>query len=111
MNVYEDAHNLAAAIRASNEFKEFDAKKKALDQDEDSKKMVSDFQQLQIQIQTKAMMGEEPDQSAMGQMQAMYAMLLTKPLAAEYMQAEMRFSIMMKDVYEILADVMNIGLK
>lgn len=108
MNVYEDAHNLAASIKNSNEFKDYDSKKKALEQDQDSKKMISDFQQLQVQLQTKQMMGEQADQETMSRLQSMYAMLLTKPLAAEYLQAEARFSIMMKDVYEILAEAMNI---
>lgn len=33
MNVYEEAHNLARAIKESNEFKEFDRLKKEVDQD------------------------------------------------------------------------------
>lgn len=44
----------------------------------------------------------------MGQIQSMVTMLTAKPQAAQYLQAEARFSIMMKDVSEILADAINI---
>ena len=35
--------------------------------------------------------------------------MMGEPVAAEYIQAQMRFSLMMKDVYEILGDAMGIG--
>ena len=31
------------------------------------------------------------------------------PLCAEYLQAEMRFSLMMKDVYEIIGEATGLG--
>ena len=46
----------------------------------------------------------------MAQIQSMYAMMSSNPKAAEYMQAEARFAIMMKDVYEILSDVVKINI-
>ena len=98
MNVYEEAHNLARAIKESNEFKEFDRLKKEVDQDPQLSAMLKDLQMKQIQLQTKQM----------GQIQSMVTMLTAKPQAAQYLQAEARFSIMMKDVSEILADAINI---
>lgn len=108
MNVYEEAHDLARAIKESNEFKEFDALRQEVEQDEQLSQMLKDFQAKQIQLQTKQMAGEGMDSELMGQIQSMYAMLAAKPQAAQYLQAQMRFSIMMKDVSEILADAMNI---
>ena len=43
-------------------------------------------------------------------MQSLYAMMASNPKAAEYMQAEARFAIMMKDVYEILSDVVKVNI-
>ena len=57
------------------------------------------------------MTGETPDSSLMEQIQSMYAIIAANPLAAKYLQAEARFSIMMKDVYEILGDIVNISFK
>ena len=108
MNVYEEAHNLARAIKDSNEFKEFDTLRKEVEKDEQLSSMLKDFQTKQLQIQPKQMSGDGVDQELMGQLQSMYAMLAAKPQAAQYLQAQMRFSIMMKDVSEILADAMNL---
>ena len=41
--------------------------------------------------------------------QTAYAIILKDPLAQQYMETEMRFSIMMKDVYEILGEVTGMG--
>jgi cell fate (sporulation/competence/biofilm development) regulator YlbF (YheA/YmcA/DUF963 family) len=108
MNVYEEAHDLARAIKESNEFKEFDALRQEVEKDEQLSSMLKDFQMKQIQLQTQQMSGEAMDPSMMGQVQSLYAMLAAKPQAAQYLQAQARFSIMMKDVTEILADAMNL---
>ena len=44
MNVYDQAHGLAAAIRESEEFKQYDQLKKVVDQNEELSKMIKDFQ-------------------------------------------------------------------
>ena len=41
--------------------------------------------------------------------QELYQIIAKDPTAAAYLSAQMRFSIMMSDVYKILADVMGIG--
>lgn len=108
MNVYDEAHNLARAVKESEEFKQYDQLKKVIDQNEELSKMVKDFQAKQFEMQAKQMMGEAMPNMTQ-QIQDMYQIIMKDPLAAQYMQAEMRFSLMMKDVYEILGDVMGIG--
>ena len=49
MNVYDEAHNLARAIKESNEFKEFDRMRHEIEQDEEASKMIGELQQLQVQ--------------------------------------------------------------
>ena len=41
--------------------------------------------------------------------QQLYSIVAMDPLASNYMQNEMRFSIMMKDVYEILGEAIGQG--
>lgn len=109
MNVYDQAHGLAQAIKESEEFKQYDALKKQVDLNEELSKMLKDFQAKQLEFQTKQMMGEAPDNEAMANIQQLYAIMAQDPLAAQYLQAEMRFSLMMKDVYEILGEAMGVG--
>jgi cell fate (sporulation/competence/biofilm development) regulator YlbF (YheA/YmcA/DUF963 family) len=109
MNVYEEAHNLAQAIKESNEFKELDRLKKEVRKDEQLASMLDDFQKKQFEIHVKQMSGQQVDQQMMEQVQSMYTMLSAKPIAAEFIQAEARFGVMMKDVYEILANAADLA--
>ena len=109
MNVYDQAHGLAQAIKASEEFKQYDAIKKQVDANEELSKMIKDFQSKQLELQTKQMMGETPAAEDMTVIQQLYAIMAKGPIAAQYMETEMRFSLMMKDVYEIIGEAIGMG--
>ena len=109
MNVYDQAHGLAQAIKGSEEFKQFDSYKKQIDQNEELSSMIKDFQAKQREIQTKTMMGVQMGPEDMASVQQLYAIMARDPLAAQYLQAEMRFSLMMKDVYEIIGEAIGAG--
>ncbi len=109
MNVYDEAHSLAKAIKESDEFKEYDATKKKVDENPELAKMLADFQGKQLELQTKQMMGEEMGPEMMESIQTLYTIIMKNPVAAEHMQNEMRFSMMMNDVYQILGDAMGMG--
>lgn len=107
MNVYDQAHQLAAAIKESEEYKHFKAAEDQLKTKPDLEKMMKDFQEKSMEIQLKQMTGEQPDAEDMQKLQQLYGIVAMDPLAASYMESEMRFSIMMKDVYEILGEAMG----
>ncbi|XVG95041.1 YlbF family regulator [Eubacteriales bacterium KG127] len=109
MNVYDQAHGLAQAIKESDEFKQYQEQKEILDANENLAKIVEDFQQKQLELQAKSIAGEELGEDFQSQVQELYGIIMQDPLAAQYMQTEMRFSIMMNDVYKILGEVMGIG--
>ena len=71
--------------------------------------MIEDFHMKQMEVQAKQLMGEEVSQEMMQQVQNLYQVVATDPLAAQYLQCEMRFQVMMQDVYKILGEVMDIG--
>ena len=109
MNVYEESHRLAAAIKESEEFKQFQALKNRVEENPELASMIHDFESKQVAMQMKQMSGEISQQSMQQQMQEVLQIVMRDPVAAEYIQAQMRFSLMMKDVYEILGDAMGIG--
>jgi len=110
MNVYDSAHGLAQAIKASGEFMEYDALKKQVDANPQLAQMIQDVQKKQFELQAKQMMGEEMAPEMMQTVQELYQIIMTDPTASQYMQAEMRFSLMMNDVYKILGEVMGLGM-
>lgn len=108
MNVYDEAHSLARAIKESNEFLEFDKVRKEVEEDKEVSEMIADMQKLQIELQTAQISGQQPPEDLISRVQSLSAMLATKPLAARFMQAEAAFSVMMNDVFQIIGEAMGV---
>ena len=64
----------------------------------------------QLELQTMQMMGQSVDESAFQQLQQLSVVLMQDPLAANYLQCQMRFTMMMSDVYKIVGEVSDFGL-
>ena len=109
MNVYDQAHQLASAIKESEEFKQYKESQDKLKEKPDLEQMIKDFEQKSMEIQLKQISGDQPDPEDVQKMQQLYGIVAMDPLAATYMQNEMRFSLMMKDVYEILGEAIGQG--
>ena len=110
MNVYDQAHSLAAAIKASEEFKQFDQSKKTVEANPELDAAIKDFMAKQFELQAQQMMGQQIDSEAFAKLQQLSAILMQDPSAAQYLQNHMRFSMMMADVYKIIADVADLGV-
>ena len=110
MNVYDQAHQLAKAIRESEEFKQLEKKKKQIEENPELDKAIKDFMGKQLELQTMQMMGQSVDESAFQQLQQLSVVLMQDPLAANYLQCQMRFTMMMSDVYKIVGEVSDFGL-
>ena len=110
MNVYDQAHQLATAIKESEEFKYYENSKNAVESNPQLNDAIKDFMKKQFEFQTKQMMGEELDQEEFVKLQQLSAVLMQDPLTSEYFQCQMRFSTMMSDVYKIVGDAADFGL-
>ncbi len=108
MNVYEEAHNLSNAIKQSEEYKQYKAASDKVKENPELDKMMKDFLDKQIQMQTKQMLGQEVEGEIMESIQKLSGIVMSDPVAADYLQCQMRFSIMIQDVYKILGDVITI---
>lgn len=108
MNVYEQAHGLARAIKESEEFKQYDALKKQIDQNPELSAAIADFEKKQMELQAKQMMGEPMGPDVQQSIQNLYQIIAKDPTAAAYLQAQMRFSIMMADVYKIMGEAVGV---
>ena len=107
MNVYDEAHSLSRAIKESNEFKEFDKMRKAIDADKESSEMLKELQELQMQLHAAQLAGQEPDKDLFSRFQSLSTMAATKPVAAQYLQAQGAFMVMMNDVFAIIGEAMG----
>lgn len=109
MNVYDAARNLTRAIKDSEEYKQYEQMKATIEQNTELTNMLNDFHAKQMEMHTKQILGQEVGADFTAQIQQLYGIMMANPLAAQYLQAEMRFSVMMNDVYKILGEVINLG--
>ncbi len=110
MNVYDAAHNLANALRNSNEYDEFDEKRKKVMKDPKNKEMIEDFRKRAMEIQMSKMAGKEIEEEKINSFKKLEEIVMSNPTINEFFSAEMRFSQMMNDVYKILGDSMELNL-
>ena len=59
MNVYEESHKLAKAIKESEEYKQLKTLSEKIEEKNELKSMLKDFMEKQVEMQTKQMLGEE----------------------------------------------------
>ena len=105
MNVYDQLHELERAIRESEEFKQYAAVKDKVAGNDELNNMIKDYQAKQMELQMKQAMGESIEEEAMKLMQPLYEVMMKDPIAAEYLQCEMRFGMMMNDVYKVMTEL------
>jgi cell fate (sporulation/competence/biofilm development) regulator YlbF (YheA/YmcA/DUF963 family) len=109
MNVYDEAHALARALKESPEYNTYISLKEKVSENDDLSASINDFQAKQFQLQAQQVLGGEMGADMMEQIQSLYQILLRDPLAAEYMQAEFAFTRLVSDVYGILGEVIRLG--
>ena len=110
MNAYNEAHNLAQALKESDEFKTYNELKTKLDAQPQLRDAVKDFMGKQFEVQMKQMQGQELSEEETAQLGQLYSIIMSDPLCAEYMQAEMRFSLMINDIFKIIGDACNLDM-
>ena len=108
MNIYDIAHNLARAIKDSDEFKNYKKVKDEVTAIPELNDMLVDFQQKQFEIQALQLSGQEIDQETMNKFQQSLQILTADPKASEYLMAEMNFATMVSDIYKILEEAMQV---
>ena len=76
--------------------------KKALDTNPVLLATINKLREKQFEIQTNQLAGKTPNSDLLREMEESYQTLMNEPVASQYLQAEMRFSLMINDVYKIL---------
>lgn len=110
MNIYDKTHELAQALKNSEEYRTFLVAKQGIENDETAKKMVKDFIAKQMEIEYERMSGKTEDKAKTEQLQKMYELLAYNNKARDFLQAHMRFQRVMADLYKIIGESVAEGL-
>ncbi|UHA72423.1 YlbF family regulator [Paenibacillus sp. 481] len=103
-NVYDKAHELARALQESPEAKAIEEAMKAIDANEESKSMLANFRQRQVELQQQMMAGEMPPPEEMENMQKLFEVISMNPDMAALFEAEQRLAVIIQDVNKIVTD-------
>ena len=106
-NVYDLAHELVRSLKETDQYKDYMDAQMALKENEQVYAMMNDFQQKSMEFQTKTMMGEAPDQDALAQLQNLYSIVMSDPLASSYFNAQMQLQTIIADIYKIIGEAVD----
>ena len=110
MNVYDEANNLARALKESTEYKNFVAAKEKLEQDPEKYEMAKDYMRKQMEIQSFQMLGNELTEEQITSYNAIANTIMGIPEIAEFFQAQMYFSVIFQDITDIMAKAVDLGM-
>lgn len=108
INVYDQAHNLARAIKNSEEYRTYIKKREIVYANEKNKKMVEDFRGKVLEIQMDQLSGKKVKQEEMEKLQKLEDVLMLNPAIKEFFAAELRFSQLVQDVNNIIGEAIDI---
>ncbi len=107
VNVHDKAHILAKAIKDSVEYKEFKEAKKSLEANQKTKDMIIDFEKKQFEYQSKQISGDEVSEEETKKIQELYSIVTKDVIANKYLNAQMKFAILMQDVNKIISEALE----
>ena len=107
MNVYDNANELAKAMRESHEFKKLKEATAALGKDENTKKMVDEFLQLNQEADIAKYQGKEPAKETTEKIQKLYSVLSLNNDFNEFLNSLMHFNLMCSDIQKSIQNVIK----
>lgn len=106
-NVYDIAHELVRSLRETDQYKDYKDAEAKLKANEEVSRMMDDFQAKSMEYQTKIMSGQMPEQEELAQMQQMSAIIMSDPLAASYINAQMQLQTIIGDIFKIIGEAVE----
>ncbi|MDR1271750.1 MAG: YlbF family regulator [Clostridiales Family XIII bacterium] len=108
MNVYDKARELVIEIKNTPEYQGYMAAKEKVSVNSELVAALNDYQEKQFELQKTQLSGEGLPPEMMAAVQELYQILAKDPLAAEYLQAQVRYLMMAGDLYKTLGEVLMI---
>lgn len=110
MSVYDTARKLERKIKNSEEYQNYQELKKKIEEKSGSKKMLLDYQNLMIEMQTKRMRGEELNEEDKERLRNLQNLIEINNNVKKYLEAEYQLSQMINDLQKIIFSDLEIGI-
>jgi len=107
MNAYDRAHELARALKESDEYRALKEARQRLEADPTNKEMLLEFRRGQWELEAERALGKEVDEQKVKRLEQLAELVNHNPTLRDYLGAEFRFARLMTDVQKILADALT----
>ncbi|MGN7358160.1 YlbF family regulator [Paenibacillus sp. SAF-054] len=104
MNIYDKANELAKALKESPEVHDITSAMSLIEKDQESKQMLDDFRNRQMEIQQRMMSGDMPSQEEMEKMEKLFDVLSLNLNIRRLFDAERRLSTIIEDINKMISD-------
>ena len=94
MNIYDTANKLAAELKQTDEYKAYKNSKQQIESNAEVKSKIDEFDKLRVEAQKAMLKGEANANELSVKLQNLYTELYQNEIAKNYLEAEMRFSVM-----------------
>lgn len=109
-NIYDKAHELARVLKNNEDIKRYREVNESIKNDESAKKMISDLRKIQYEAYNEQITSGKLSKETEEKLKNLGSIIGLNPKVNEFMQAEMRFSMMWEDLMKILNDAIGIDL-
>ncbi len=110
MSVYDTAKRLERKIKDSDEYKEYIELKEKVIKKDGSKKMLLDYQDLMMELQTKQLSGQEISEEEKEKLNNLNNLIEINNNVKKYLEAEYKVSVMLNDLQKMIFSDIEIGI-
>lgn len=110
MNVYDYAHQLANALKQSNEYQTYKELQGKIKANPENNRMVNDFRKRQFEIQGQQMMGQKVEDHKLKELENLHNNMMQNPLISEFIHAEYKLTQIMTDIYKVMGDALELDM-
>src|SRR6056297_3111757 len=110
MSVHDTARRLQRKLKNSDEYQNYLELKKKVMEKEGSKKMLHDYQNLMMEMQTKRMSGEELNEKDKERLQNPQNFIEMNNNVKKYLEAEYTLSKTIQDIQKIIFSEIEVGI-
>ena len=107
MNIYDTANKLAAELKQTDEYKAYKNSKQQIESNAEVKSKIDEFDKLRVEAQKAMLKGEANANELSVKLQNLYTELYQNEVAKNYLEAEMRFSVMVTDINKIISEAIK----
>lgn len=107
MNIYDTANKLAAELKQTDEYKAYKNSKQQIESNAEVKSKIDEFDKLRVEAQKAMLKGEADANELSVKLQNLYTELYQNEIAKNYLEAEMRFSVMVTDINKIISEAIK----